>query len=77
MRWALRAHDYAAAAACTAELPAGIAAACGRTALAVELLCSGDALRDGHRGGAAYCAPVRRRCETALREVVRDERTTA
>ncbi|MFF1569486.1 hypothetical protein ACFVY1_39740 [Streptomyces sp. NPDC058293] len=78
-RWALRAHDDAAAAACTAELAADIAAACGRTALAVELLCSGDALRDGHRSGAAYCAPVPRRCETALRDVVgaEAERTTA
>ncbi|MET7541359.1 hypothetical protein [Streptomyces sp. NPDC005507] len=78
-RWALRAHDDAAAAACTAELAADIAAACGRTALAVELLCSGDALRDGHGSGAAYCAPVPRRCETALRDVVgaEAERTTA
>jgi hypothetical protein len=69
-RWALRAHDDAAA---------DIAADCGRTALAVELLCSGDALRDGHRSGAAYCAPVPRRCETALRDVVgaEAERTTA
>lgn len=61
------AHDDTEGAACTAELAADIAAARGRTTLAQELLRSADELRGAGPRPAAYCAPVRRRAEAALR----------
>ncbi|MFI5664132.1 ATP-binding protein [Streptomyces sp. NPDC051684] len=61
------AHDDTESAACTAELAADIAAARGRTTLAAQLLRSADELRGAGPHAAAYCAPVRRRVEAALR----------
>ncbi|WP_306317327.1 MULTISPECIES: hypothetical protein [unclassified Streptomyces] len=60
-------HDDTVGAACTAELAADIAAARGRPALAAELLRSADELRGTQPIATAYCAPVRRRAEAALR----------
>ncbi|MEB8341476.1 hypothetical protein [Streptomyces endophyticus] len=70
------AHDDTEGAACTAELAADIAAARGRTTLAAELLRSADELRGVTLRAAAYCAPVRRRAEAALRPRARASRAS-